>query len=211
MDSIEKTSMLSFCNRFISELSDGERQRAMIARILAQDTELMIMDEPTAFLDIGSKFEILHLMQLLSRKSEKTIIFSTHDFHTAISQADKIWLLLDNRLKEGAPEDLMIEGAFNHLFDSSSVRFNSENGTFSFRYENRGSIFIDGEGILKQWTEKAVNRAGFSVSDVMTIPYIIAPSVNSTKWQLSNNRVSEEAGSIYELVTLLKNAEVRPI
>ena len=68
-----------FCKRFISELSDGERQKAMIARILAQDTGIMVMDEPTAFLDIGSKYEILHLMHLLSQKSEKTIIFSTHD------------------------------------------------------------------------------------------------------------------------------------
>ena len=80
--------------RFISELSDGERQKAMIARILAQDTGIMVMDEPTAFLDIGSKYEILHLLHMLSQKNEKTIIFSTHDLHMAISQSDKIWLIL---------------------------------------------------------------------------------------------------------------------
>ena len=94
MDAIEKTSMLPFCNKFISELSDGERQKAMIARILAQDTDIMIMDEPTAFLDIGSKYEILNLLHMLSQKNEKTIIFSTHDMHMAISQSDKIWLIL---------------------------------------------------------------------------------------------------------------------
>jgi len=110
MDSIEKTSMLSFVTGSFPELSDGERQRAMIARILAQDTGIMIMDEPTAFLDIGSKFEILHLMQQLSKKCEKTVIFSTHDLHIAISQSDKIWLILDDKLIEGAPEDLMMEG-----------------------------------------------------------------------------------------------------
>ena len=60
--------------------------------------------------------------------------------HMAISQSDKIWLILDNKLMEGAPEDLMIEGAFDHLFDSSPVQFNSENGTFSFRREEKGSI-----------------------------------------------------------------------
>jgi len=112
MDALNKTSMSGFCDRFVSELSDGERQRAMIARILAQDTGLMIMDEPTAFLDIGSKFEILNLMHLLSQKYGKTIIFSTHDLHMAISQSDKIWLVLNNGLIGGAPEDLMIEGAF---------------------------------------------------------------------------------------------------
>ena len=119
MDAIEKTSMKPLYRKFVSELSDGERQKAMIARILAQDTGIMIMDEPTAFLDIGSKYEILHLMHHLSDKSNKTIIFSTHDLQMAISQSDKIWLILDNELIEGAPEDLMIAGAFDHLFDSS--------------------------------------------------------------------------------------------
>ena len=144
----------------------------MIARILAQDTGIMVMDEPTAFLDIGSKYEILHLLHVLSRESEKTIIFSTHDLHMAISQSDKIWLILDDRLIEGSPEDLMIEGAFDHLFDLSPVHFNSEQGTFSFRSENKGSIYLKGDGNRRHWTEKAIIRAGFSVSDVKTIPYI---------------------------------------
>ena len=60
----------------------------------------------------------------------------------------------------------MIEGAFDHLFDSSSVRFNSEDGTFSFRSEEREAIYIEGDGIIRHWTEKAINRAGFSVSEV---------------------------------------------
>ena len=203
MDALNKTSMSGFCDRFVSELSDGERQRAMIARILAQDTGLMIMDEPTAFLDIGSKFEILNLMHLLSQKYGKTIIFSTHDLHMAISQTDKIWLVLNDRLIEGAPEDLMIEGAFDHLFDSSPVQFNSENGTFSIRNENRGSIYVEGEGILKHWTVKAINRAGFSVSEVKTSPYITVPDESSSKWQLSAFSSMQIFGSIYELVSWL--------
>jgi iron complex transport system ATP-binding protein len=208
MNAIEKAGMSALYKRFVSELSDGERQRAMIARILAQDTGIMVMDEPTAFLDIGSKYEILHLLHLLSQKSDKTIIFSTHDLHMAISQSDKIWLILDNKLIEGAPEDLMIEGAFDHLFDSSSVQFNSEHGTFSFRSEDRGSIYIDGEGILRHWTEKAIKRTGFSVSEVKTIPYIIVPSGNSNKWQLSTNNSTFECRSIYELVSWLSKEEI---
>jgi iron complex transport system ATP-binding protein len=211
MDSIEKTSMSSFCQRFVSELSDGERQRAMIARILAQDTGIMIMDEPTAFLDIGSKYEILHLLHVLSRKNEKTIIFSTHDLHMALSQSDKIWLILDNKLMEGAPEDLMSRGAFDHLFDSSPVQFNSENGTFSFRSEARGCIYIYGEGILRHWTEKAINRAGFTVSDVKTTPYIIIPSESNSKWQLSSGASSFEFGSIYELINWISREGIQSI
>jgi iron complex transport system ATP-binding protein len=211
MGAIESTGMSDLRGRFVSELSDGERQRAMIARILAQDTGIMIMDEPTAFLDIGSKYEILHLMHLLSQKSEKTIIFSTHDLHMAISQSDKIWLILDNNLRDGAPEDLMIEGAFDHIFDSSPVQFNSENGTFSFRSEERGSIFIEGDGIRRHWTEKAINRAGFSVSNVKTKPFIIIPCEECNKWQLSTSSSSLEFDSIYKLVSWLYNEDIRAI
>jgi iron complex transport system ATP-binding protein len=211
MDAINKTGMSALCKRFVSELSDGERQRAMIARILAQDTGIMIMDEPTAFLDIGSKYEILHLMHILSQKSGKTIIFSTHDLHMAMSQSDKIWLMLDNKLTEGAPEDLMIKGAFDHLFDSSPVLIDSEQGTFSYRYEDRKSIYIDGDGLMRHWTEKAINRAGFSVSEVRTIPYIIVPSGNNCKWQFSTDNSTLEFGSIYELVSWLGKEMIWPI
>jgi iron complex transport system ATP-binding protein len=211
MDAIAKTSMLGFCEKFVAELSDGERQRAMIARILAQDTGIMIMDEPTAFLDIGSKYEILHLLHVLSQKSKKTIIFSTHDLHMAISQSDKIWLMADNKLMEGAPEDLMLIGEFDHLFDSSPVQFSSENGTFSFRSEEKGSIYLEGDGIRRHWTEKAINRAGFSASEVKTTPYILIPSGNNKNWYLSTHDVTQEFGSIYELVSWLRKKEIRPI
>ena len=211
MDAIEKTSMSPFCRKFVSELSDGERQKAMIARILSQDTGIMVMDEPTAFLDIAGKYEILHLMHTLSNTSDKTIIFSTHDLQMAISQSDKIWLILDSKLIEGAPEDLMIAGAFDHLFDSSTVRFNSEDGTFSFRSEEKGSIYINGDGIKKLWTEKAINRAGFTVSKEKTVPYIITPSGNNKKWLLPTQNFVQEFGSIYELVSYLNKGENRTI
>ncbi len=211
MDAIKKAGMSGHCYRMISELSDGERQRAMIARILAQDTGIMIMDEPTAFLDIGSKFEILHLMHLLSRESEKTVIFSTHDLQMAISQSDKIWLIQEGNLVEGAPEDLMLRGAFDHLFDTSFVQFNTENGTFSFRSEVRGSVYVSGEGLIKQWTEKALNRAGFSVSHIKTIPYIIVPSGSSNKWLISDNNPVMEFRSIYELISCLTKEDIIPI
>jgi iron complex transport system ATP-binding protein len=208
MNAIEKTSMSAFCNRFVSELSDGERQKVMIARILAQDTDIMIMDEPTAFLDIGSKYEILHLLHLLTQKNEKTIIFSTHDLHMAISQSDKIWLILDSQLREGAPEDLMIDGEFNHLFDSSSVTFNSENGTFSLRGKKKGSLFIEGSGTTRYWTEEAVNRAGFSVSTVRTIPYIKVSADPVKTWQVISKDSIEEFHSIYELIYRLDKEEL---
>jgi iron complex transport system ATP-binding protein len=211
MEAIDMVSMKPFCRKFVSELSDGERQKSMIARILAQDTGIMVMDEPTAFLDIAGRFEILHLMHTLTDKNNKTIIFSTHDLQMAVSHSDKIWLILDDQLIEGAPEDLMISGAFSHLFDSSAVLFNSEDGTFSFRSDTRGSIYIDGCGTKKVWTDKAINRAGFVVSEERTIPYITTPSGNADYWLLTDESQAKKFGSIYELITCLNKEKIQPI
>lgn len=204
-DAIEKTGMAALSWRFISELSDGERQKAMIARILAQDTGILVMDEPTAFLDIGSKFEILHLMHLLSQNSGKTIIFSTHDLNVAMSQADKIWLIVDNQLLEGAPEDLMLQGAFDHLFDSSAFQYNPEHGTYSFVTADRGEINVSGEGIMLHYTKKAINRAGFSVSEGEVLPYLKLPSGSCRYWQLIDVNSVTEFGSLYEFVNWISD------
>jgi iron complex transport system ATP-binding protein len=200
VESLKKTSMSSFAQKFISELSDGERQKAMIARILAQDTGIMVMDEPTAFLDVASKYEILNLMHKLSGSGTKTIIFSTHDLQMAISQADKIWLILENELIEGSPEDLMLAGEFDHLFDSSTVMFNSADGTFSFRSDTRGAVYLEGEGSKRYWTEKAINRGGFKVSKEKTFPFIILPAENNPHWKLVNESDIEEFSSLYDLM-----------
>lgn len=210
-DALFKTSMSSFGKKFISELSDGERQKAMIARILAQDTGIMIMDEPTAFLDVASKYEILHLMHQLSSESNKTIIFSTHDLQMAINQSDKIWLILENELIEGAPEDLMLSGAFDHLFDSSTVIFNSCDGTFSFRSDSARLIYIEGEGDKRYWTEKALTRAGFKISSERTIPYIILPFETNTQWQYVSENQIQQFNSIYDIIAFLNTMKKKAI
>jgi iron complex transport system ATP-binding protein len=171
----------------------------------------MVMDEPTAFLDIAAKYEILHLLHHLSGDNGKTIIFSTHDLQMAISQSDKIWLILDDCLTEGAPEDLMISGAFDHLFNSTNVSFNTEDGTFSFHSETIESIYIEGSGVTRYWTEKAVNRAGFSVVKEKTSTYIIVPSEANRFWQLCTNSQIVKYTTIYELICGLKQAVIDPI
>jgi len=207
-EAIKSTSMSGFSERFISELSDGERQRAMIARLIAQDTEIMVMDEPTAFLDIGSKYEILHLMSRLAHNNDKTILYSTHDMHMAISMSDRIWLIIDNHLVEGSPEDLMIAGMFDHLFDSSPVRFNSDDGTFDFSILKKGSIFLEGDGIKKHWTEKAINRAGYTVSKKRTIPCIRVPDEKDKFYILQTNKSEYKFSAIYDLIRFLSKNDL---
>jgi len=203
-EAIIKTGMTEFRERPISELSDGERQKAMIAMLLAQDTNLLVMDEPTAFLDISSKFEIIHLMHELTRSREKTIVFSTHDFATAVSQADKIWLLKNQGLLEGAPEDLMLEGSFKTLFDESKVIFNSGNGTFTIRNEQKGQIRVSGEEVRKYWTEKALIRAGYNITDSKSAIEVATPSKQSAKWRIQIPDAELEFNSIYELINWIR-------
>ena len=191
MDSIARTGMEGHFNTPVTELSDGERQRTMIAMVLAQDATLMILDEPTAFLDVRSRFEILHLLHDLTRKRGKTVIFSTHDFNTAISQADKIWLIQEGSFTEGAPEDIVLSGAFNNLFDKTFVRFNIHDGSFSMQNEVHGSISVKGDGNIRYWTNRAIIRSGYSIEDSGFSAEVSVPSDNDPSWRFTTGNLSE--------------------
>jgi len=122
LKALSDTGMTEMASRYILELSDGERQRAMIARVLAQDTSLIIMDEPTAFLDIVGKYEIFNLLHKITKEDGRTIIFSTHDLQMAINHVDKIWLLNDSTLFEGSPKDFIENGVFDKIFNSINLK-----------------------------------------------------------------------------------------
>ena len=193
--------MVGYSSKNIGELSDGELQRAMIARTLAQDTGLLIMDEPTAFLDIKNKFEIVHLMQMLTRKRGKTVIFSTHDLQTALNEADKIWMILDGGLIEGAPEDLIINGSLDLLFNDRVMKFNRDDATFKIARETVGRINLKGEGVEYLWTSKALNRMGYEISDSKAeISVIITTKKGKCEWQLTRSGEIRDFGTVYDLI-----------
>jgi len=98
---------------------------------------------------------------------------------------------------------LLMVKAFDHLFDQAVVGFDPEDGSFIFRTEPRGEIFIEGESDLRHWTVKALARAGFSVTNVKTIPYIQLPSGNK-EWVLFAGGTSQSFRSLYDLVSRLK-------
>ncbi|MDR3227311.1 MAG: ABC transporter ATP-binding protein [Prevotellaceae bacterium] len=131
LDSLKMVGMSDFIWRNVSELSDGERQRVMIARALVQDTPIMILDEPTAFLDIPNKYEIILLLRNLAREKAKTIIFSTHDLNIALQLADKIWLMANKKMHDGTPAQLIQTNAFNQMLDGTMLKM--ENGEIKFQ------------------------------------------------------------------------------
>lgn len=121
--SLALVGMESFASKGIDRLSDGERQRVMIARALAQDTPIILLDEPTAFLDLPNKYEICLLLRELAHKEGKSIIFSTHDLSVALELCDTIAMIHDNHFSYGTAHRLVAEGHLQRLFDGTPLVF----------------------------------------------------------------------------------------
>lgn len=112
--------------RMIHTLSDGERQKVMIAKALAQQTSVIYLDEPTAFLDFPSKVEMLQLLRNLAHEEQKTIFLSTHDVELSLQLADTIWLMEPNCLHIGTPQQLALEGVLGTFIERESVTFDPQ-------------------------------------------------------------------------------------
>lgn len=122
-ESLELVGMSSFASKSIDTLSDGERQRVMIARALAQDTHIILLDEPTAFLDLPNKYEICLLLRKLAHKEGKCIIFSTHDLSIALELCDTIAMIEGGSFIYGTTEMLIERNDLQRLFSDTSLVF----------------------------------------------------------------------------------------
>ncbi len=120
---IEQTNLIKLINNRCDELSDGQLQRVMICRALAQNTDIIILDEPTAHLDIQHKIETFILLKNLAEKLNKTILISTHEIQLAIQMANILWLMTDTELISGAPDYLIENNKINQIFDSNTIYF----------------------------------------------------------------------------------------
>lgn len=129
-DALAMVGLAGFEERNSFGLSDGEYQRATIAAAIVQDSSIIILDEPTAFLDIANRFIITKLLQDIAHKTGKLILFSTHDLQLAIDMCDKIWLMATDGFYDSTPASLMESGAFEKLFTNSNMRFNKETRSF---------------------------------------------------------------------------------
>ena len=118
--------------RALASLSDGERQRVMVAKSLAQDTPLILLDEPTAFLDFPGKIGTLRLLQSLAHDRGKTILLSTHDLEPAFRLADRLWLLTPHGLQTGTPSTLAADGTLARYFAADGIAFDSEQLRFVY-------------------------------------------------------------------------------
>lgn len=123
---LEQTDTLDLAKNHFYELSDGQLQRVMIARALAQDTEIIMLDEPTAHLDMHHTIKIFQLLERLVKETQKTIIITSHQVNLAIKSAHHIILLTDKEVDSGSREELLQRDAFNKLFPSEIINFNAD-------------------------------------------------------------------------------------
>ena len=127
------SGIIGKADEYIASLSDGERQKAMIAKALAQETPIIILDEPTAFLDVASRIETMRLLQTLAHDRGKAVLLSSHDISQSLMLADELWLITtDRQVVTGSTRQLVADGAMDHLFDNRSIHFNPQILDYSF-------------------------------------------------------------------------------
>jgi iron complex transport system ATP-binding protein len=129
-EAIALTQIGHLVNKKHYEISDGQLQKVLVARALAQDTPLIILDEPTTHLDLLHKVSLLKLLKKLTHETGKCILFSTHDIDLAIQLSDEMIVMTENNVVQDEPCNLISKGIFNSLFKDENIIFDNEKGKF---------------------------------------------------------------------------------
>ncbi len=123
---LDMTGTASLAPRRFALLSDGERQKVMVAKALAQQTPVILLDEPAAYLDFTAKVDLMRLLLALAHKAGKTIIASTHDFGTAVQLADRLWIAGGGTLATGTPQSMAADGTLARFVEGEGVAFDAQ-------------------------------------------------------------------------------------
>ena len=179
---IQDTHIQHIRDKKLYELSDGQLQLAMIARALAQDTPIILLDEPTAHLDLNNRVEIMNLLRKLTRNSGKAILVATHELDLALQTADLIWLAgKDKKLITGIPEDLVLNNSFDDIFQFKG--FDLKTGKVYHEAWRNKSVKLVGDGYEYLWTKNALERNGFLLSDDAETKI----EANSGNWKINSS------------------------
>lgn len=203
--SLESCSLSGWGDRMFSSLSDGEKQRVLIARALAQDTPLMLLDEPTAHLDLPNRVELMRMLNDLAKKTGKAILLSTHELDLAMQWADTIWLMgHDRTLQYGVPEDIILSRKVGQTFGSHNILFDMETGIFKSNKSQVLPICVNGEGINRIWTERALQRIGYQSCN-LCIEGSPLLSVKEEYWELLIDEIEYRCETLGEVIHFLQN------
>ena len=185
-EAMENVGIAHKARNYTAELSDGERQKVMIAKALVQECPLILLDEPTAFLDVVSRIEIMHLLHRLAQEQNKAILLSTHDIEQALVLSDRLWLLSRQKgLKCGVTEDIILTHQMEDLFPSKNISFDYDHGVYYPTVEGHRKVYVKCEDkTLLHWTMNALNRQGYQCCSTpqADLPSLEAISANELKW-----------------------------
>ena len=208
---IDATGIGAFIHRKAHTLSDGESQKVMLARALAQDTPILMLDEPTAHLDLPSRIQLMQLLHRLARQTHKGILLSTHELDLALQVAGEVWLLQSGgQLHRGAPEDLVLNGVFEAAFVKEGIAFDKTTGTFTIHRDNTIPITLTGGGAAAFWTGRALQRQGFVINDLSTegagiYSVHLSEEGGRTRWRLKGKGDEKEFDNVAALLQALRN------
>jgi iron complex transport system ATP-binding protein len=175
----------------LHELSDGQMQLVMIARAFTQETPILLLDEPTAHLDLNNRLEIMNLLRKLARTTNKAILVATHELDLALQTADLIWLTTSNKsIRTGIPEDLVLDGSMDEAFQFKG--FDLKTGKVEHESFRKIKIKLSGEGPIYLWTRNALERCGFEIKERSPLEVMI----NNNQWAFQNQ-------SFHSIETLL--------
>ena len=205
---VREVGMEEHIDRSLERLSDGERQRVMIARAFVQDTPVMLLDEPAAYLDIPNKYELVRILSAF-RDQGKTIVYSSHDLETALLCADQFWVIHGGMIHQGSPEDLGLSGLFDRIFETSGIMFDTGSGRFRYRDEAAAEIRLSGAPEpAMTWTTFALERAGFRLTENRGKPSVVVrPSERGYRWTVKRGGDEFTFESLYSLVRFLTRDE----
>lgn len=201
---IAETHINYLLDKKLYELSDGQLQKVMIARALAQETDLILLDEPAAHLDLYNKIELMMLLRKIAG-SGKGILISTHDMQVSTQLSDRLWLFNFNQpLTEGLPEDLILSGALERTLYLQDYGYDMIFGTV--KVEAKGpEVHLTGESTCLHWTKQALSRNGFRIAETAQIRIHCQPQ----HWQYEAGDTSLTFPNIASLLQFL--LPIRPL
>ncbi|MCS6992959.1 MAG: ABC transporter ATP-binding protein [Anaerolineales bacterium] len=206
---MQLTDTLRFSARPLAQLSDGERQKVMIARALAQEPGVLLLDEPTAFLDLPRRVELLQLLRHLARETHTAVLLSTHDLDLALRLADRLWLLSSaGTMEVGLPEELALGGAVARVFQSEGAYFDHAIGAFRVHQPVSGPVSLSGGqyGVTAAWTWRALERVGYQVHNGSSRHAVHIEILAESRWRLLTPSGQSEHASLQSLLHQLSCA-----
>ncbi|MCY4070460.1 MAG: ABC transporter ATP-binding protein [Chloroflexi bacterium] len=195
--------------QILTELSDGQRQKLMIARALAQETAIMLLDEPTAFLDLPRRVEVMRLLKRLAHQTGRAILVSTHDLDQALRNCDQLWLMREGAMLVGAPEDLVLDGGITETFHTDGISFDEGSSAFAVERSAGAAIHVKGSGARETWMRRALERNGYRYDPAAGVAAIsLGQNGQGPEWHLTIEERLSRHHSVAEVLATLKDAGI---